>query len=58
MSDERLKTTVTYVKTFNLGNYESIKIGLSKQFYEGEDEDEVSLFQELAYKVDCMRNTL
>jgi len=33
---ERLKFTVTYGKTVNIGNYESEKYGLSQEFYEGE----------------------
>ena len=54
---ERLKTTVTYMKTFNLGNYESVKLGLSKEIYRDES-NEVSVFQELAYLVDRMREEL
>jgi len=48
---EKLKTTVIYTKTFNLGNYESLKLGLTKEIYQGEETVE-SVFQELAYKVD------
>ena len=33
---ENLKITVTFTKTYNLGNYESLKIGVSKEYYQGE----------------------
>jgi len=33
---EKLKFTVTYTRTVNMGNYESEKYGLSKEFYRGE----------------------
>lgn len=32
---EKLKFTVTYIKTINLGNYESVKIGLSMDYHQG-----------------------
>ena len=31
---EKLKITITYGKTFNLGNYESERLTLSKEFYQ------------------------
>jgi len=53
---EKLKTTVTYMKTYNLGNYESIKLGITKETY---DEHEVeNIFYELAYTVDKMKENL
>ena len=54
---EKLKTVVIYVKTFNLGNYESVKFGLNKEIYQGE-QDVDSVFQELVYMVDRMRGEL
>ena len=32
---DRLKFTVSYSKTLNIGNYESEKYTLSQEFYEG-----------------------
>ncbi|MHA1288110.1 MAG: hypothetical protein ACTSPB_11970 [Candidatus Thorarchaeota archaeon] len=53
---EKLKTTVTYMKTYNLGNYESVKLGITKETY---DEHEVEdIFYELAYTVDKMKENL
>jgi len=54
---EKLKTTITYVKTFNLGNYESVKLGMSKEIYQDEENVD-SVFQELAYTVDQMRREI
>jgi len=54
---EPLKTTVTYTKTFNLGNYESLKLGISKEIYEDEEYIE-AVFHELAFKIDKMYGEL
>ena len=54
---EKLKTTVTYTKTFNLGNYESLKLGISKEIHEGESRVD-NVFHELAYQIDQMYEAL
>ena len=54
---EKLKTTVIYAKTFNLGNYESLKLGISKEIYEGESRVD-NVFHELAYQIDTMYEAL
>ena len=54
---EPLKATVTYTKTFNLGNYESLKLGISKELYEDEEYID-AVFHELAFKIDKMYGEL
>jgi len=54
---ERLKRTITYAKTFNLGNYQSVKLGVSKEIYQGEDSIE-DTFRELAYLVNRLKEEL
>ena len=54
---EKLKTTVIYVRTFNLGNYNSVKLGAIKEFCQGEDTIE-GMFDELEYEVYKKREAL
>jgi len=54
---EKLKTTVIYVRTFNLGNYNSVKLGAIKEFCQGEDTID-GMFDELEYEVHKKRETI
>lgn len=47
---------VEYSKTFNIGNYESLRIGLIAEVQSGENEKEV--LQELNKRVHALRETL
>ena len=54
---ERLKFTVTYLKTVNMGNYNSEKFGVSKEYYMGET-DVDDAFDEVRYLVNSTVNKI